>query len=72
MDAYGLWYAEVVAKILNSVPPRKINQVYAPQEKLAISLAAADRIGYEVPESLVLAADEVYTEIIKGDISEKD
>ncbi len=67
MDALGLWYAEVVAKILNGVPPRKINQVYAPQEKLAINLAVADRISYEVPESLILAADEVYTEIIKGD-----
>lgn len=67
MNALGLWYAEVIAKILNGVPPRKISQVYTPQEKLAINLAAADQIGYEVPESLILAADEVYTEIIKGD-----
>jgi ABC-type uncharacterized transport system substrate-binding protein len=62
-DAVGRFEAETIAKVLNGARPGDLPQVYKEPKRLAINLAVAELIGYEVPSGLVTSADQVFTEI---------
>ena len=69
--AVGLFYARVVASVLNGVKPRRIVQRFRDPLALTVNLETARRIDFPMPESLVKAADRVY-ETIQGTPGEGD
>ena len=63
LSEIGVWYAEVIAQIFHGVLPREIDQVFQSDGQLVINAETARRIGYDLPESLFKAADEVFQTI---------
>lgn len=61
----GRYYAETIAKILNSAEPRQLDQVFEDPPKIAINLETAQAIGFDPPVDVLGAADEIFTEITK-------
>ena len=59
----GEYHAEIIAKILNGVKPRKLLQVFEEPPKIAINLKTAEVIGFDPPVDILLAADEIFQEI---------
>jgi len=62
-DAAGEWYLEVIAKILHGIPPREISQVFEMPQRIVINAETARRIGFDIPDALLAAADTVYQSI---------
>ena len=62
-DAYGLFYARVIANMFNGEKLRGLNQVFEEPKSLAVNLRTADEIGFDVPSSIKRNADEVYYRI---------
>jgi ABC-type uncharacterized transport system substrate-binding protein len=60
----GRYYAETFARILNGAKPRQLDQVFEDPPKIAINLKTAQIIGYDPPVDVLVAADEIYEEIV--------
>jgi len=60
----GDFHAETIARILNGALPRDLDQRWSAPPKIALNLAAAERIGFDPPVDLLLASDEIYDTII--------
>jgi len=58
------FHAETIARILNGALPRDLVQRWSAPPKIALNLAAAERIGFDPPVDLLLASDEIYDSII--------
>ncbi|MCC5988599.1 MAG: hypothetical protein JJT95_13025 [Pararhodobacter sp.] len=59
----GMFHAETIARILNGALPRDLEQGWSSPPKIALNLAAAERIGFDPPVDLLLASDEIYDSI---------
>lgn len=59
----GDFHAKTIAKILGGASPRKLTQVFEAPPKIAINLKTAERIGFDPPVDILLAADEIYEDI---------
>jgi ABC-type uncharacterized transport system substrate-binding protein len=59
----GEYHAEVTAKILNGAKPRALPQLFEEPPKIAINLKTAERIGFDPPVDILLAADEIFQEV---------
>ncbi len=59
----GLFHAQTIARILNGALPRALSQEWSAPPKIALNLAAAERIGFDPPVDLLLASDEIYDAI---------
>jgi len=60
----GDFHAETIARIFNGASPRALAQRWTAPPKIALNLAAAERIGFDPPVDLLLASDEIYDTII--------
>lgn len=60
----GDFHAETIARILNGASPQALTQRWSAPPKIALNLAAAERIGFDPPVDLLLASDEIYDTII--------
>lgn len=60
MESAGLYNAEKIVNILKGIKPRSLNQIFQHTPQVAINLKTAYAIGYEVPESVLNRADEIY------------
>ena len=58
--AQGLYDAEKIAKILNDTKPRRLEQNFPDPLDIAINLETARFIGFEVPNSILRIANEIY------------
>lgn len=65
----GMFHAETIARILNGASPRALSQEWSGPPKIALNLAAAERIGFDPPVDLLLASDEIYDTIAAPDAS---
>lgn len=59
----GDFHAKTIAKILNGATPRLLTQVFEAPPKIAINLKTAERIGFDPPVDILMAADEIYENI---------
>ncbi|KPQ06109.1 MAG: putative ABC transport system substrate-binding protein [Rhodobacteraceae bacterium HLUCCA12] len=59
----GMFHAQTIARIFNGASPRALPQEWSAPPKIALNLAAAERIGYDPPVDLLLASDEIYETI---------
>jgi len=57
------FHAIVMAKIFNGARPRDIGQVFEDPPKIAINIAEAEKIGFDLSVDILSAADEIYNEI---------
>lgn len=62
-SSVGMFHAETIARILNGARPRDLSQRWISPPKIALNLAAAERIGFDPPVDLLLASDEIYDRI---------
>ena len=60
----GEYHAEIMAKILNGAKPRELPQLFEEPPKIAINLKTAEVIGFDPPVDILLAADEIFQEIV--------
>jgi ABC-type uncharacterized transport system substrate-binding protein len=60
----GEYHAEIMAKILNGAKPRELTQLFEEPPKIAINLKTAEVIGFDPPVDILLAADEIFQEIV--------
>lgn len=51
-------------KVLNGAKPRDIDQKWQDPPKIAINLKVAEIIGYDPPVDIMMAADEIYEQIL--------
>lgn len=63
----GMFHAETIARIFNGATPRELPQEWSAPPKIALNLAAAERIGFDPPVDLLLASDEIYETIAGPD-----
>ena len=56
----GRFNAQVLSRVLHGESPRSISQLYTEAPRIAVNLAAAERIGYRVPFEVLLVADYVF------------
>jgi len=60
----GEFNANNIAKIFNGAKPRGLNQLFEAPPKIAINLKTAEIIGFDLPVDVLVAADEIYQEIV--------
>ena len=60
----GEYHAEIITKILNGAKPRELPQLFEEPPKIAINLKTAEVIGFDPPVDILLAADEIFQEIV--------
>ena len=60
----GDFNANTIAKIFNGAKPGGLNQLFEAPPKIAINLETAEIIGFDLPVDVLVAADEIYQEII--------
>ena len=58
--AQGIYDAEKIANILNGSKPRDLQQEFPDPLDIAINLETAQSIGFEVPNSILRIANEIY------------
>lgn len=51
---------EAVASVFNGESPGKVYQKFVPSPYLSVNLEAAERLGYEVKEEILLSAEKLY------------
>lgn len=56
----GQFAADRVADVLCGKKPRELSQVYENTPSIALNLSAAEKIGYNPPFEVLLAADQIY------------
>jgi ABC-type uncharacterized transport system substrate-binding protein len=59
----GLFYAEIIGRVLNGEMPGDINQIHRETPTLMINIEAARRIGFKIPRNVMKIASKVYDEI---------
>ncbi len=60
----GEFNAKVMAKVFNGAKPRQLEQLFEAPPKIAINLKTAEIIGFNPPVDVMLAADEIYHDIV--------
>ncbi len=60
----GDFNANTIAKIFNGAKPGGLNQLFEAPPKIAINLETAEIIGFDLPVDVLVAADEIYQEIV--------
>ncbi|MBK5245961.1 MAG: hypothetical protein JJE49_01655 [Peptostreptococcaceae bacterium] len=63
----GRFGADKIAKLFNGESLRTISQVFESTPQIIINLKSADKIGYNVPFEVLLAADEIYSKVGDSD-----
>lgn len=63
VEEMGLFQAEVIAKIFHGVEPREIKQVFEEPKRIVVNTKTAELIDYNLPKSVIDAADRVYETI---------
>ncbi|MBA7664889.1 hypothetical protein ES703_72954 [subsurface metagenome] len=61
--ATGIHNAKNIIQILRGKLPRSINQIFEHVPHIAINLAEANRIEYDIPIDIIASSDEIYTNI---------
>ena len=61
------FHAETIAKIFNGAQPRQLEQIFESPPKLAINLATAETIGFNLSVGVLGASDEIYKETVSPD-----
>ena len=64
--ATGIYNAKNIIQILRGKLPRSINQIFEHVPHIAINLAEANRIEYDIPIDIIASSDEIYTNILSG------
>lgn len=59
----GRFHAKVMATVFNGVCPRNITQVFIDPVKISVNLKTAEIIGFDIPGTILNAADEIYRTI---------
>lgn len=59
----GRFHAGVIGRILRGEAPGSIGQIFEDPKAIAINLATARKIGYQIPIGMVAVADEVFSSI---------
>lgn len=62
-DELGMVHARAMAQIFNGKRARDISQIYEEKKRIVINLKTAELIEFEIPDSVVKAADRTYNEI---------
>jgi ABC-type uncharacterized transport system substrate-binding protein len=62
-SAVGKYHAEVMAAVFNGQTPRSINQIFEDPKLIAVNTKTAEAIGFEIPNSILRIADEIYDNI---------
>ena len=65
--ATGIYNAKNIVQVLRGKVPRTINQIFEHVPHIAINLAEAYTIGYDVPIDILASSDEIYTSILIGE-----
>ncbi|MEG0989183.1 MAG: ABC transporter substrate binding protein, partial [Clostridium sp.] len=52
--------ADTLAEILHGTMPRQMRQEYLSPPYLSINVGAADALGYQVPDDLIISAEHIY------------
>jgi ABC-type uncharacterized transport system substrate-binding protein len=65
----GLYSAKKLTRILSGVAPNTLPQVNAHMPHIALNLAEARRIGFDIPVDVVLGADEVFASTITSEVA---
>lgn len=60
----GIYNAKKIARILGGAKPRDLPQIFENIPSIAVNLAKANQIGYDVKIDIIAGSDEVYTEVI--------
>lgn len=60
----GEFNATTIARIFNGAKPGGLNQLFEAPPKIAINLETAEIIGFDLPVDVLVAADEIYQEIV--------
>lgn len=61
--AVGKYHAEVMAKVFNGQPPRRINQIFEDPKFIAVNTKTAELIDFKIPNGILRIADEIYDTI---------
>lgn len=61
--AVGRYHAEVMARVFNGQKPRSINQIFEDPKFIAVNTKTAELIGFQIPNSILRIADEIYDTI---------
>jgi len=62
-DDGGGFGADRIARVFNGALPRQLEQRFVEIPSISINMAVAEKIGFQVPFEILLAADEIYTHI---------
>lgn len=62
-DSIGQFNAEKVIRILKGAKPQDLNMIYEAKPRIAVNLATAKLIGFDLPTDVLKIADEIYTSI---------
>jgi len=65
----GLYSAKKLTRILSGVAPNTLPQVNAHMPHIALNLAEARRIGFDIPVDVVLGADDVFASTITSEVA---
>ena len=61
LEGYGLYEADVTARILDGETPGSISQRFVQQNRLAVNLMTAMQMGWKVPFGLLISVEKAYT-----------
>jgi len=61
--AVGRYHAEVMARVFNGEKPRNITQIFEDPKLIAVNMEVAKLIGFEIPNSIMRIADDIYDSI---------
>ncbi len=62
-NSFGIYYAQVIQRIFNGEKPRNISQIFISPVVIAINLAVAKELGFELTAGILGAADAIFTEV---------
>ena len=67
----GLFHAATIAQIFNGAKPRQLSQLFEESPNIAINLKTAEIVGIYLYADVLAAADEIYNQIEKPNLSKK-
>ncbi len=56
----GRYGANIITRVLEGESPRNLTQVFMETPRIAVNLHAAERVGYQIPFTVMLVADQIY------------
>jgi len=59
----GRFFASIIGQVFNTAKPRKLNQKFEEDQKLAINIQTAEKLGLYLHADILAATDEFYQEI---------